>query len=174
MIKIPIISDIKDSALNLKEKIRKFRLITGLVILALSVLMVLIELLVLKDSLLNQAEQSQKLIIFAAVCLALRLTAIIYAFCFLLLSARVKNKALKHSLYGILILLKIINLLTIFGWGSVNNIIRGLLGLIPITISCYVLIASVAFGKMTDYLKKYLDELKNQIITNKGNNANEI
>ncbi|HHW90110.1 MAG TPA: hypothetical protein GX745_04320 [Clostridiales bacterium] len=174
MIKLPIFSSIKDSALNIKKKIRKFRLISGLVILALSVLMILIEVLVLKDSLFKDAAQSPKFMIFAAVSLALRLVTIIYAFCFLVISARIKNKALKHSLYAILILLKIINVLTIFGWGSANNIIRGLLGLIPIIISCYALIASVAFGKMTDYLKKHLTELKDQIITKKGNNANEI
>lgn len=152
--------DIKQSAISLKNKIRKFKLISGLVLLILSILMVLLEIFLFK----NLDKASKNIIIYAWFTWVLRLITIIYAFGFLYFSGRIKNKTLKHSLYALLILLKIANVITIFGWGTIGNIIRGLISLIPVIISCYVLFVSIVLSKITNYLKKQLVDLKNYVI----------
>lgn len=157
------IFELKEKAISLKEnaikKLRRLKIISGLVIFLLSLLMILFEILTLKNAI-----GDKKLITLAALTWALRVITVLYAFGLLLFSGPIKNKNIKHFLSGLLILLKIFNIAAIFGWGSMNYILRGLISLIPVAISCYVLAINIILSKMTNYFKKYILELKNKVI----------
>lgn len=174
--------NIKDTAIQLKKRIKIFRLVSGIVILALSVLMILLELLVSKGSISNyfDSDSHSGRVVFAWFTLGLRLLTVVFAFYVLVIGGYIKNKSVKRSLYLVSIFLKIVNVISIFAWGKADNIIWGLISLIPIGISLYSLVMGIVLDKLMDYIKKRFTEIKQNILVKKDDTviiegqANEI
>ena len=162
--------NIKDTAQALKKRVRIFRLVSGIVILSLSVLMILLEVFISKGSLshyFDSVNHSGRLI-FAWFTLGLRLLTVIFAFYVLIIGGYIKNKAVKRGLYLVSIILKIINVIFIFAWGKADNIVWGLISLIPIGISLYALVMGIVLDKLVDYIKRKFIDIKQNILSKKG------
>lgn len=162
--------NIKDTAIALKQRVKIFRLVSGIVILALSVLMILLEVLISKGSISKYFDSNNHSgrVVFAWFTLGLRLLTVVFAFYVLAIGGCIKNKKVKRSLYAVSILLKIANVISIFIWGQADNIVWGLISLIPIGISLYALIVGIVMDRIVEYIKKRFTAIKQNILIKKG------
>lgn len=168
--KILKLFNIKDTAQALKKRIKIFRLVSGIVILALSVLMILLEVLISKGSISKYFDSNNHSgrVAFAWCTLGLRLFTVVFAFYVLVIGGYIKNKKVKRSLYLVSVLLKIINVISIFAWGKADNVVWGLISLIPIGISLYALVMGIVLDKLVEYIKKRVTDIKQNILIKKG------
>ncbi|HEY8390213.1 MAG TPA: hypothetical protein VIL26_04590 [Clostridia bacterium] len=162
--------NIKDTLQAIKKRIWIFRLVSGIIILALTVLMIVLELIVSKGSISNYFDVTNHLgrVIFAWFTLGLRLLTVGFAFYVLVIGGYIKNKKTKRLLYLISIILKTANVISIFIWGTAENIIWGLISLIPIGISIYSLVMGIVLDRFLDYIKTTFSDFKQTILIKKG------
>lgn len=157
-----IISGGKNTFAAIKRKLRIIKFSAGGIMLVLSVLMIIIGMFVAGSSYskLFDSDTNNTAYRYAIATLVLRVFTVFYAFFILIISDIIKNKKLKKGLYLSSIILKIANVISIFAWGFADNILWGLISIIPILISLFALIVGVILDYLGTKLQNQFAKIK--------------